>query len=99
MFPAGRKTIKHGQADDHDAEQHRPSQQAEQRFGPSPQTEKGQDQRQDHDGAKCGQNGKDGAGGKDKGNEIKLDEAAFLLLVVDHVERIDERLHAGIGAP
>ena len=31
--------------------------------------------------------------------QIELDEAALLLLVVDHIERVDERLHSGIGAP
>ena len=30
---------------------------------------------------------------------LSLHEAALLLLVVDDVERVDDRLHAGIGAP
>ena len=32
-------------------------------------------------------------------DQIELDEAALLILVVDDVERIEDRLHAGIGAP
>ena len=31
--------------------------------------------------------------------EVQLEEAALLLLVIDDVERVEDRLHAGIRAP
>ena len=34
-----------------------------------------------------------------EGEKVKLHEAAFFLLVIDDVERVDDRLHAGVGAP
>jgi hypothetical protein len=37
--------------------------------------------------------------GQRERQEIELDEAALLGLAIDHVERIDHGLHAGIGAP
>ena len=35
--------------------------------------------------------------GKQKGK--KFDEAPFFLLVIDDIERVDDRLHSGVGAP
>ena len=32
-------------------------------------------------------------------DEVEPDEAALLVLVVDDVERVEDRLHAGVGAP
>ena len=37
--------------------------------------------------------------GKQKGKKVQLHEASFFLLVIDDVERVDDRLHSGVGAP
>ena len=36
---------------------------------------------------------------KKQGEKVQLHEAAFFLLVIDDVERVDDRLHSGVGAP
>src|SRR5882757_7266286 len=41
----------------------------------------------------------DCAAGQREGDEVELNEASLFLLIVGHVERIDHRLHAGIGTP
>ena len=41
----------------------------------------------------------DGDKSKKQGDEIQPHEASFFLLVVDDVERVDDRLHSGVGAP
>ena len=43
--------------------------------------------------------GRDGADGEEQRDHVEPDEAALLVLVVDDVERVEDRLHAGIGAP
>ena len=98
-FSARPETIKHGQTENHHEHQNRPAQQTEQRLGPSAQTDKRQDDRQDHDRPDGGQDGKQAARGQDQRDEIEFDEAALFLLIVDDIERVDERLHSGIGAP
>ena len=40
-----------------------------------------------------------GADGEEQRDHVEPDEAALLLFVVDDVERVEDRLHAGIGAP
>ena len=35
----------------------------------------------------------------DEGDEIETDETALLLFLVGDVQRVDDRLHAGVGAP
>src|SRR5262245_13723735 len=63
------------------------------------QTEREQQQRKHHDQRDCKSGKADGADCEEERNEIEPDDAALLLLIVDDIECIKNRLHAGIGAP
>ncbi len=55
--------------------------------------------RKDHDCAQRDQHAADGAEREEQRYDVEPDDAALLLLVVNDVQRIEDRLHAGIGAP
>ena len=40
-----------------------------------------------------------GANAKKQGDKVQFNEASFLLLFVDDVERVNDRLHPGVNAP
>jgi hypothetical protein len=56
-------------------------------------------QREGDHGADHQQQRRNPAGRKGEGERIELDETALFALVIDHVQSIDHRLDAGIGAP
>ena len=55
--------------------------------------------RRDDDGGERDHEREDGHEREKQGDEVELHEASLFLLVEDDVERVDDRLHSGVGAP
>ena len=62
-------------------------------------TDGGKDHRSDDHRSKRDHERQDRDERKQEGEKVKLHEASFFLLVIDDVERVDDRLHSGVGAP
>src|SRR6202044_2672680 len=77
----------------------RPPQDSEGKTGEGREPDDGKDDGRDDYGGKGDQEGEDRGEGKQKRDQVQLHEALLLLLVIDDVERVDDRLHSRIGAP
>ena len=99
LSPARAKPVKNRKPDHNQHQQNRPSHNAQQGFAHIAQPGVVQDEREHYDGADRDQNRRNGGKRECQRDEIKLDKAAFLFLVIDHVERVHDGLHPGIRAP
>ena len=69
------------------------------RLGERRQPDDGKDDGRDDYGGKGDHEREDREEGKQKRDKVQLHEASLFLLVIDDVERVDDRLHSGVGAP
>ena len=63
------------------------------------QPDNGKDDGSDDYGGKGDHQREDREEGKQKRDKVQLHKASLFLLVIDDVERVDDRLHSGVGAP
>ena len=99
LAPARAITVEHRQRDQQAKKQRRPAQDRDQPFGQAAEPKLRQHQRKHHDRGERQQHRGDAAERKGKRNQVELDEAAFLALLIDDVEGVDHGLDASIGAP
>ncbi len=93
----GASTIERGKHHQGAGEQDRPAQDADQRVDDRPEADELEHDRHDDDQAERDDHGDDHAEREGQRHEIQPDEPALLLLFVDDVEALDQRLRA-LGA-
>ena len=76
---------------------HRPTQQADQRRGGESQTQKIQQNRDQNDSEECHNAESDGAEREGECDQRQFYITAFFILVINDVQRIDQRFDAVIG--
>ena len=97
--PARPEPVEHAERDQQDDKHQRPARQADDQLALGLQPEMIERERKRHHRADHYDQRSDAADGECQRQQVQLDEAAFLALLIDHVKRVDDGLHAGIGAP
>jgi hypothetical protein len=83
-----------------DRDEHRgPPGDAQHEIGEVRQADEIEDDRNDHDGAERREHEQDRGKREGQRDRVQGEESSLLLLAVDDVQGIEQRLHRGVGAP
>src|SRR6202042_3767322 len=91
--------IDRGQGHRRQYQQQRPPENSDGEAPKRREADGGKDHRSDDHRSKRDHERQDRDEREQEGEKVELHEAAFFLLVIDDVERVDDRLHSGVGAP